>query len=369
MKLDRYYTYSAFEKVLFEILENHTQLGIEKKLLGRSVLGRSIYGIELGTGEQRILIWSQMHGNESSTTRALLGCLDSGDFSDFLLQVKLYIIPVLNPDGAEAWTRVNANQVDLNRDAIEQSQVETQILMKCYREFKPHYCLNLHGQRTIYGNEQGSQPAQISFLAPAGDPERMVSPVRLKSMQLINAMVQGLNMDEGAYIGRYSDAFNLNCVGDYFTHHGTPTVLFEAGHAAADYSRENVVSYMTNALKIAISHIALQSYELFTADMDQTILESYLKIPSIHKNYCDILIKNMVSENGKPVDLSIMYHEEVHDGVLFFIPCVVGVNDQEVKNGHRVIDLLDIPTENYDFEISASGVILSTTFEIAIFCE
>ena len=36
-------------------------------------------------------------------------------------------------------------------------------------------------------------------------------------------------------ISRYDDQFNPNCVGDYFTKCGTPTILFEAGHYINDY--------------------------------------------------------------------------------------------------------------------------------------
>ena len=40
----------------------------------------------------------------------------------------LYIIPILNPDGAKAYTRLNANEVDLNRDAQDLSQPESKVL-------------------------------------------------------------------------------------------------------------------------------------------------------------------------------------------------------------------------------------------------
>ena len=40
--------------------------------IGKSVEGRFIYAVTIGQGDRRILMWSQMHGNETSTTRALL---------------------------------------------------------------------------------------------------------------------------------------------------------------------------------------------------------------------------------------------------------------------------------------------------------
>jgi hypothetical protein len=367
--MPRYLAYSAFEESLDKLLLSRSDLKITKTMLGTSVDGRSIYGLKLGSGSQRVLIWSQMHGNESSTTRALMSLLEWDELSSILPNLSLYIIPVLNPDGAQRWSRNNANGVDLNRDAIDLNQPESQILHNAYQDFQPHYCLNLHGQRTIYGNAAGDQPAQISFLAPAGDENRLVNEPRLKAMQVINAMVTQLSIDADAFIGRYNDAFNRNCVGDFFTSLGTPTILFEAGHVGMDYDRSVVSSYMVEALKICLITIIDGDVDDPTANQNDQTLKKYLEIPEIDTTYCDILIKNMVSDSGKRVDLSVMYREEVIDEELHFIPCLVGVNDKGVKNAHRIIDLAEISPSDYDFSISATGVILTTSFDITIFCE
>jgi hypothetical protein len=368
MILSRYYAYSNLQDAINVIIQNNPALEIEKTILGNSVSGRPIYGLKMGSGDQRIFVWSQMHGNESTTTRALINLLQSDYLVDYLTKIKLYIIPVLNPDGAESWTRTNANEVDLNRDAVVLSQPESILLRKAYLAFQPHYCLNLHGQRTIYGNLEGTQPAQLSFLSPAGDKERSTSNQRLDAMRIINSMVKGLEINKSAFIGRYSDDFNVNCVGDYFTSQGTPTILFEAGHAGLDYNRSEVTDYVTQALKICIAQIS-QNARL-TNHTKNNILESYHSIPEMRTNYCDILIINMISEYGKNrSDLSIMYQELIMEGKLHFIPCVTGINDNTVLNGHRVIDLTKVPRESYDFQINDVGVISSTTFEILMFCE
>ena len=41
-------------------------------VIGHSVLNQPIYAHCLGKGPKKVLLWSQMHGNESTTTRALL---------------------------------------------------------------------------------------------------------------------------------------------------------------------------------------------------------------------------------------------------------------------------------------------------------
>ena len=57
------------------LMEELRQMKLEKSLeiLGYSVEQKPIYGLKLGRGDYKILAWSQMHGNETTTTKA---CLD-----------------------------------------------------------------------------------------------------------------------------------------------------------------------------------------------------------------------------------------------------------------------------------------------------
>ena len=130
-------------------------LKCQVSVIGKSVLGENIHTITLGSGRKKILMWSQMHGNESTTTKAIFDILNlllsDEEVSNAILNTcTIQIIPILNPDGAKAYTRVNANEVDLNRDALDLTQPESLILKACFEAFKPHFCYNLHGQRTIF---------------------------------------------------------------------------------------------------------------------------------------------------------------------------------------------------------------------------
>ncbi len=146
----RYITNTHIEPLLDQLKKS-----IPIEVIGTSVLNNPIYGLQIGTGPKRILMWSQMHGNESTTTKALFDLLhtllsDDPAIAAILKACTLYIIPILNPDGAQAYTRVNANDVDLNRDAQALTQPESKVLRAVFESFKPHYCYNLHGQRTIF---------------------------------------------------------------------------------------------------------------------------------------------------------------------------------------------------------------------------
>ena len=88
-------------------------------LLAHSVEGRAIRGVELGDGPRWIAVIGGIHqGNEANTTDLVNLLLDH--FRDNLVEIPdgvgLAFIPDLNPDGAAAGTRTNANGVDLNRN-------------------------------------------------------------------------------------------------------------------------------------------------------------------------------------------------------------------------------------------------------------
>lgn len=290
-------------------------------LLGKSVLDNPIHSVSLGEGTTRILMWSQMHGNESTTTKAVLDMvnylkLGLGASNDLLAHFTIKIIPILNPDGAMAYTRVNANGTDLNRDAKDLSQPESKLLRRVYEDFKPHYCFNLHDQRTIFNVGETDKPATVSFLAPAFDEGRNLSKSRTTSMQLIAAMNQKLQQWIPGQVGRYDDGFNANCVGDAFQMLETPTILFEAGHFPGDYQREATRQHICFSLLEALHAIANGTLHDFTVN-------DYLGIPENQKMFCDIRIENAhVLDSGLAVgaQVAVLFQEKLEDGHIVFVP-------------------------------------------------
>lgn len=220
--------------VLIPVLKAYAEL----EQIGRSVESRPIYALRLGRGSVKILAWSQMHGNESTTTRGLFDFyVQIRDDEHYLSQFTFVFIFQLNPDGAQAYTRNNANQVDLNRDALAQSQPETQAFMKLLNTFDPDLCLNLHDQRTRFTVGETQREAAISFLAPAADEQRLLSDSRRRAMDLISQVFNGFNPSVRQRVGRFDDSFNLNCFGDYLANRSIPTILIEAGQWGRDYDR------------------------------------------------------------------------------------------------------------------------------------
>lgn len=327
----RYITNSHIEKFLKKIP------GFMYSVIGYSVENRPIYSLRLGNGSKKVLMWSQMHGNESTTTKALFDCfnlfLTNNAIPNSILEsCTLLVIPILNPDGAERYTRLNANKVDLNRDAQDLSQPESRLLRQIFDDFKPNYCFNLHGQRTIYNVEGTNKSSILSFLSPSQDEERSITPNRKEAMSLIVAINSILQQMIPNCVARYDDGFNLNCVGDTFQSLNVPTILFEAGHYPNDYDREEV--------RYLIFLSILKALESISKGFEIDDFNEYFSIPENAKQFYDVIIRNARLEEGvdEIVDLGIQYHERLVDGKVEFIPIVEAISKLDSFYGHREID-------------------------------
>ena len=180
-------------------------------ILGYSVENRPVLLSSFGFGKRKVLIWSQMHGNETTTTRSLIKLFSNLTLENsFLLDhLTIKVIYQLNPDGALKYSRFNANGIDLNRDAIDRTQPESKLLIALYNDFKPHFCLNLHDQRSIYAAGDTNLPAMISFLAPSYDESKSINEFRQKAMTMIGSIYKGIKPKNNWSVGRYNDDFNI----------------------------------------------------------------------------------------------------------------------------------------------------------------
>lgn len=315
---------------------------IRVEIVGNSVENQPLYSWHIGQGPIKILLWSQMHGNESTTTKALSDLLTfaitTSEFSNWLQHhFTILCLPMLNPDGAFKYTRANAASIDLNRDALSLSQPESRVLRKVYDGFHPHFAFNMHDQRSLFSAGNVPKPASISFLAPSFNIERDLNPVREKAMRLIATINNSLQQHIPGQVGRYDDSFNLNCVGDMFTHLGTPTILYEAGHVPGDYQREQsrtlVAFALIRALEILITHET--TWEHTTA---------YQEIPQNEQLFFDVLIKNVShtfldrEQESFKGDLGYRYAEILENGTIQFKPSSFQTGDLSGYFGHHEVD-------------------------------
>lgn len=300
--------------------------------IGRSYLDKPIYKLTLGTGEIKVLAWSQMHGNESNATHAMLDLLATlnkhPELKDDLFNtISLDFIFMLNPDGSQRWTRLNAEDIDLNRDFHQEASTELKFLKKVVSSKKYDYALNLHEQRTIFTTD-GIHPATLSFLAPSENEERTVTENRKKCMAVIGNIYNNLKDVIPNQIGRYTDEFYPTSTGDNFIKAGMPTILFEGGHYVDDYIRTGTRKYYAVALFYALKAIG----ELKS---DTEGWEKYLEIPENQETHYDIVYRNVKlnTDHECTLDIAVQYREILEEGKdeISFIPLVVEAGEVKRK--------------------------------------
>lgn len=330
----RYITNEKVEDFL-PYLNHYFKVGV----IGKSVENRSIYTVQFGQGKTKILMWSQMHGNESTTTKAVLDLLHylneskEEQIAKWAEQFTLTIVPILNPDGAFYYTRVNANQVDLNRDSVELSQPESKLLRQLLESIQPDFAFNLHDQRSIFGVGDTGKSAAISFLAPAFNAEREMNATRKKAVQLIVAMNEIAQEMAPGHVGRFDDGFNLNCIGDYAQAMGIPTILIEAGHWANDYQRENTRTLVCASLLRVLDVLAhTNGYEAYSPEV-------YFSLPENTKSFCDVELRSVIIPSlQREIIVKIQYKEVLTDGSVKFCPIIVGIDKKGSKFVHTLIE-------------------------------
>ncbi|WP_269225370.1 M14 family metallopeptidase [Flavobacterium eburneipallidum] len=330
----RYITLDAIEPLLNRLNTNH-----ELRIIGKSVLDKPIYKYQIGTGKIKIFLWSQMHGNEGTTTKALfdfLNLLHSGSelANQFLAEFTFCCLPMLNPDGAKLHTRANANNVDLNRDSQDLTQPESKVLRATFEDFKPDFCYNLHDQRTIFGVADTGKPATVSFLAPAFNEAREINPSRLKAINIIAGMNAVLQQYIPGQVGRFDDSFNINCIGDTFQYLGVPTILFEAGHFQGDYLREETRKYIFMAL--------ITSFKIISEnDIVVSKLDDYLSISQNKVVFYDFICKNIkINYDGIEIitSFALQYKEELIDDSICFTAYIAKIGELDNYFGHFEFD-------------------------------
>ena len=264
---------------------------VESRVIGRSFEGRAIRRLEIGSGERRILLWSQMHGDEPSATPALL------DLIEFLMKhrsqeqvrriletFELHLVPMLNPDGAERFERRNAQGIDINRDALNLATPEGRLLKKLRAELEPFLAFNLHDQNRRTMLPDTGKLSTMSVLAVSGDEAGTLTEGRRRAMRACSAIVAKTDFHLEGRIGRYDEDWSPRAFGDNITAWGTPVVLIESGgvppgHPLSDLTALNFVSLFSVLDQLAADDLA--SY-------DET---TYRELPRTGQGFSDVVLR------------------------------------------------------------------------------
>jgi hypothetical protein len=303
-----YQTYKnqAFESFTFsntlvqqEIEDQYAHLNWQ--VLGLSFEERPIKMLQIGTGKTRVLLWSQMHGDEPTATAAMFDILNFLDSKEELAQqikthLSIYFIAVINPDGQEMHTRRNAQQIDINRDYLALQSPEANLLKNAFHNIKPDFAFNLHSQGVLYRTTNQDEVA-IALLAPAADKNLSQTWEREQAMKVIaeiNHMLQNLVPQK---VARFKDEYEPRAFGDNFQKH-CPTILIEAGYLTSDEHREYIRELNFYTLLTAFESIASQSYQ-------EVDLLNYLMIPLQSPSGFDIKIEKLQPDKNKPYTIDL----------------------------------------------------------------
>ncbi|WP_051203885.1 M14 family zinc carboxypeptidase [Hugenholtzia roseola] len=321
--LAEYYAFFRYENLLryrFKMADFYTALqatttSLESSLLGHSWQGRPIFKVQVGKGKKKVLLWSQMHGNEPTATLALLDIFNffNGSFSypnpfvaNMARQIRekieknlhLIFVPVLNPDGTERFTRVTAQGIDMNRDFRQRQTPEGRLLIALAADFQPEFSFNLHDQRSKYSVGDSANPTTMAFLAPAPDAEKSLTPRRKAAIQLISLMVKTLEPYIGQNLAKYNDDFEPRAFGDNFQSLGYGTILIESGHVSGDFEKQQVRKYNFIAILTALYALA--------SDLEtQESLEPYEALPFNGERFFDLILRKVEIFPNCTVDVAI----------------------------------------------------------------
>jgi len=315
------------------------------EIAGKSLQDREIFLLSIGEGKTKVLLWSQMHGDESTATMALFDLFNFFNANDshnkfrkqLLKKIKIYFIPMLNPDGAEVYKRRNALNIDLNRDALRLEFPESRILKTVRDSLKPKFAFNLHDQNTRYTAGNSYRSATISFLAPAYNYEKEINVVRGNTMKLIVNMYDELNKYIPGHVAKYKDDFEPRAFGDNFIKWGTSSVLIESGGWKNDEEKQFIRKLNYISILTGLHSIANKSYE--KAD-----IEIYKNIPFNDNLLFNLLLRNLTVKHKNKnyiVDIGINHEENntIDQTQTFYQGKIEDWGDLSIFYGYDELDL------------------------------
>jgi hypothetical protein len=325
---DRLVKHRGVERLLKKL---PSEFNVETK--GQSEEERSINLVTWGRGETKIFLWSQMHGNEATGTMALFDLMNFLQDEAYRATTNvlaenctLYLLPMVNPDGAERFIRRNSRQIDINRDFTDTLTAEAKLLRSLREEIDPDFGFNLHDQDTLWSVQGSRKSATLSYLAPSFNSSLSFNETRTKAMQVIADIYETLKNFLPGRIGLFPDDFEPRAFGDNFQLAGTSTILLEAGGYKDDYEKQEVRKYFFLSILKGLSSIVLGSFK-------EKTIEAYHEIPKNDKQLFHVLI-DKVAVNGLITSVGLNYEESYNP------------DNQKLVRKYYVIDIGDLRYSN-----------------------
>jgi len=296
---------------------------VQARLLGVADAGysaekRTISLYTYGQGTTKVLLWSQMHGDEPTATMALLDILNffaqqtnHAITREIRSNLTLLLIPMLNPDGAERFTRRTSQLIDMNRDAEALRTPEANILRDTQQKYRPQFGFNLHDQDPRLTVGPSKEVTAIALLVPARDASRTDDEVRSRAKKVAAVYAEVLHQLVPGHVAKYDDSFDRRAFGDSVQLWGTSTVLVESGGWPND--RDKMFIRKLNFIGQLAS-----LYSIATGDYEEKDASAYESLPFNSKNLFDLKVRSvqLKGRNGVPsirADVGIIIDEMNQD--------------------------------------------------------
>jgi len=173
-----------------------------------------------------------MHGNEPTGFEALIQFIRRGAPT-----FNWTLVPLVNPTGVDAFSRLTFEGVDLNRCARTSGPSESDTLKSILQSSRFELALNLHDQRSIFHPEGFCTPSSLSILAPAAMTD--VVPIQPEAAIAwagsLSLWMRQRRPDWG--YARFDESYYPTAFGEWVQELGVPTVTVETGIALGDASR------------------------------------------------------------------------------------------------------------------------------------
>ena len=317
---------------------------------GSSGEGRRLTVLKVGNGPTKVILWSQMHGDEPTATCALLDMLsyfgrnrENAAVTGLLSSLTIYLLPMLNPDGAERGTRRNAQGIDINRDALRLQTPEGRFLKEVRDRFEPAIGFNLHNQSPLtVAGRNGAQVA-LALLSVPFNEALTENEGRRTTKRLAVFLREFVAPWATGRIARYDMGYTARAFGDSMTRWGTATLLIETGGTNGPDEAGTLVRLNVVALLGSLQALADGSLAGFDP-------KQYDTIPVLEREgLFDLLIREATVVSGTGLS-PFLADVALHRAIPF-----AGTGP---KGRSGVVDLGDLTTSRGKDEIDARGKLL-----------
>ncbi len=250
---DELYTYDMLVADITGTFGNYEGI-VKYDVIGKSVQGKDIYALTVGSGPIHVLVTAGVHARENANTPMVMQCLfdflyasAAGDEkkAQILDEVTLIIVPLVNPDGYQycienrnGKKKTNLNNVDINRNfpckywgskkktpgnfypgPYPGSEPETQAIMALFDQYAFAFAVDVHSRAREIICQKGGYTAED--LSTHEDPETL----NAISISLARYLLEDINYDLVKELKvKFGEEGTLT---DYAFTRGVPTITFE----------------------------------------------------------------------------------------------------------------------------------------------